>query len=343
MLVLVLGPQPDSALHLLDHVREYLQRTLCVTIGVCPPGTGYQWWRWEQGLLTKVLTIGTVTPPRIAQLAEIPPPLLLVTEYVSPSLAEQLRRAGICYADRAGNAWLRWGQPQWLVLLQGFRRLPLPCPTVSASIRSAQMRFVFQLLTSPALPSYAPASLATHTGLKLALVERLILQLQQQELWLPTGPGHLAPQMAPLARYWVSHYPEALRPRLNPQRYRWSNPQQTAATLAQLRFPPDTWWSGETAANLLLAEEALPTSFVIYSRQIRPRLAEQLGLVPHNRGNVEILTPFFSQVPPASAAFSCVDPMLVYTDLLLLPTAPGRQLQQRFKQRFLSALLRAAG
>ena len=67
--------------------------------------------RWAQQA-----NIGTI----VAQLRRMPPPALLVADYVNPNMADRLREAGAQFIDAAGNAYLN--EKTFFVFVKGNRK-----------------------------------------------------------------------------------------------------------------------------------------------------------------------------------------------------------------------------
>ncbi|GAB3243536.1 type IV toxin-antitoxin system AbiEi family antitoxin [Hymenobacter seoulensis] len=331
-----------ATVSLLTQVREKLAHTLGVPIRVQEAADVAseveQHWFWEPSVAFHVRACSCLSAHQIARYAHQHPRQLLVTEFVSAEIGEQLRAARICYADSAGNAWLCCAQPQVLVHLQGNPPHRAATAPVSASIVATQMRFAFQLITGPQPYAHTAEALSSISGIKLALVERFISNLQHQGLW-HLDDQHRLDSLPQLAQAWQKQYATSLRNRLNPQRYRWRDPAMATKMLESQALPAGSWWSGEVAAGQLLGQPVSPTAYILYTRQPRPNLAERMGLIPHSKGNVEVLNPFFSDVPLSAAYGQCVDPFLIHSDLLLSESSVSQAMATALRRQFLPKLL----
>jgi hypothetical protein len=305
-----------------------------------PPGVV---WMLGQHAVFQVTVWARLLPGKWPQLAptaaSTTPPTarpLLVTEYVEETMGEQLRAQGICYLDAAGNAWLQHPAARELfVLVQGRPRYKRPV-VPGAAFRRDGLRVVFRALTHPPALARPDTELAAELGLTPHVLAGVLADLQAQGL-LASAPRRLLVSPA-LVERWVSAYGPGLRPRLNPERYRWLDPARAAHWR---ELPLGHWgaWSGEAAAQLLLGEEGeLPTRLIIYSAEDREALCQRLGLKPHPRGQVELLRPFGEAFAPPQPGPACVHPLVVCADLRLTPTPAAASLAQRLAQRYLAGL-----
>jgi hypothetical protein len=265
-------------------------------------------------------------------------PQLLVCDYVSDELGKQLRARGICYADAVGNAWVSHPETELLAVIQGCARPKVEAQSVSSGLQVDHMRLLFQLIVEPVIATYSAPDLAAHTNIPLVVVTRVLRSLTAQGMWLDDAALGLG-KLRDLATYWVSHYSKTLRNRLNGHRYRWRDPA-AQANWHRLSLPADSLWSGEAAAHQLLAKAELPTSFTLYSRLPRLKLAQHLGLVPHTHGNIELLNSFFPTTSFTATDRQCVRPFLVYADLLERQVPHCEELAQQIYNQFLVNLLK---
>lgn len=264
---------------------------------------------------------------------------LLVTEYVEDAMGEQLREEGICYLDLAGNTWLQHPAARELcVLIQGRPRYRKPVK-LGMAFRRDGLRLLFHVLTQPQVLAYDDARLAAHVGLTPHVLTTVLTDLEAQGL-LTHEPRQLTVSPG-LVERWVNAYGPSLRPRLNPERYRWLDPAQ-AANWRELPLGRWSAWSGEAAAQLLLGEcGEQPSQFIIYSAENRANLCNRLGLRPHPQGKVELLRPFSDFYALPQAASSSVHPLVAYADLLLTQTLPAAGLAQRLAHQHLADLMPA--
>ncbi|RZK52950.1 MAG: hypothetical protein EOO59_13030 [Hymenobacter sp.] len=188
----------SSASHsLLERVRQRLQHNLAVPIRPQAAGPA-ETQVWQIGSAIRLLATppaGSAGPPAGPAAAD-DCPTLLVYDYVPGQLGAQLRAQGICYADAAGNAWLR--HPALLVSVQGCGRLPADEPTVASPAQHVQLlRLLFQLVVRPELAAYSVPNMAAHTQLPVAVVRQVVRSLAAQGLWNAGAPLGISPLRLP--------------------------------------------------------------------------------------------------------------------------------------------------
>ncbi len=324
---------------LLERVRQRIQRTLATRVTAYPiaaASAGGEAQVWRIGPTVRFTTIaparapsGDAPAPLPGGRAEVEGPVVTVYDYVPAELGERLRAQGICYADAAGNAWVR--HPELLIAVQGCAR-PRPAPAQPRPrLPVEHLQLLFHVLAAPAIAAYPVPALAAHTGLPPAVVVAVQQSLAAQGLWLPDP----AARLSDLAGHWLRHYPRQLRNRLNAQRYRWADPAAPGNWFDRA-LPADCLWSGEAAAHRLLAKAEAPAAFTLYSRIPRAKLLQRLGLVPHRQGNVEVLNTFFLATEFAASKPGCVPPLLVYADLLASPAPRCEALARELRAQYLA-------
>jgi hypothetical protein len=299
--------------------------------------TEAQIWQIGQGVrLLATPLAGEGAPPAGPEAGDCP--TLLVCDYVPSQLGAQLRAQGTCYADAAGNAWLR--HPALLVSVQGCARPQASELIVASPTRHVQLlRLLFHLVLQPELATHPVPTLAGQVQLPVAVVQQVLRDLAAQGFWDSGAPLGSSPLLlAAPAHYWLAHYASTLRRRLNAQRYRPRQPT-ALAEWQQRPLPAECLWGGEAAARLLLACAELPTSLTIHSHVPRAQLVQQLDLVPDTKGPLELLNAFAPATCTAPTHPRCVPPLLVYADLLAHPKPAHEALAPKLRAHYLADLL----
>ena len=241
---------------------------------------------------------------------------VLVVPYVNDAQGQQLRAQGICYLDRAGNAWLTDAAHSLAVLVQG-RTRPREAPAVAGgqAFGKTGVRLLYALLSEPKLVRESYRTIANRTGLPVATVGRLLLSLQAQGYLVNETPRRLV-DVKELRGRWLAAYGEIVRPKLVAGRYHWLDAGRARDGWQALELPAGTRWGSEPAAHLLLNGYLLPQDFTLYSAATRGELMRALRLVPDPAGAVQVLVPLEGG-DVASPRSDCVPPLLVYADLIL--------------------------
>jgi hypothetical protein len=268
-------------------------------------------------------TLGAVVTQlrKTAAVADRPP--LLVTSYITPSMADQLKGLDQQFADAAGNAYLTG--PGMLVFVTG--RKPEQNTKVARPGRAfatAGLKVTFALLCNPALVTAPHRAIATAADVALGVVPAVLKDLQQLgyvgDLKGKRGTRRLF-NVPRLLAQWAETYAHLLRPRTLIGRYYvqdlddwedWHLSQQGAL------------WGGEPAAAIL-TEYLRPGELTIYAQELPGTLAARQKFrkeaAPGQTAVVEVRKHFWN-FPADPRHPGLVPPLLVYADLLA--TGDGR-------------------
>ncbi|WP_296228635.1 type IV toxin-antitoxin system AbiEi family antitoxin [Ralstonia sp. UBA689] len=251
-----------------------------------------------------------------AQLAEQAGAGLLVTQHLSPQLAEHSRQLGLQFIDTAGNAYLC--ADGLYVFVNGRKPSGLQPRTVQRSAGNATaLRMTFALLSAPALLQASYRDIAQAAGIALGSVGAVFADLAARGLLIesPKGRRWAAPER--VLDEWVASYPTVLRPKLHARRFRARDPAWWEhARLDGLHAS----WGGEVAAARMTGylKPATQTLYVEPDamRDTLRELASTHQLQAQANGPIELLERFW-QLPPDTPAESAIaPPILVYADLI---------------------------
>lgn len=233
---------------------------------------------------------------------------LLVADYVTPPMAERLRKEGIWFADAAGNAYIE--EPPLLVWIIGRPRVRER--TRKAEYRAFQpggLRVLFALLCQPELIEQPYRKIAEYAGVAHGTVGWVMAELPEHGFLTEYRKRRVLVQQERLLVQWAEAYARTLRPKL---------------LLAQYRAEEIAWWEdmdaeafdyllGGEAAGARLTRYLRPERITLYGKQINQKLAARHALRPAENGNVEILEQFWNF--PANTP-GIVPKPLIYADLL---------------------------
>ena len=194
------------------------------------------------------------------------------------------------------------------------------------------LQVFYALLAEPKLVREPYRGIAARTGLPVATVGRLLLNLQIQGYLAAETPRQLL-KTKELRERWLAAYGEVVRPKLVAGRYRWLEAERGRDGWQALELPAGTRWGGEPAAHLLLEGYLLPQDFTLYSTATRPELMRALRLVPDPAGAVQVLVPLAGG-DVASPRPDCVPPLLVYADLLLSGDPRNREVANLLNAKY---------
>lgn len=268
-------------------------------------------------------------------------PLLLVTYYVTPPMAEKLRTLEQQFVDVAGNAYLEG--PGVLVYVTGRKGEDLQGePRPGRAFTTAGLKVLFALICDPELAGAPYRTIAAAAGVALGAVPPVLGDLRRQRYLLVGDKKRRLLTTRRLLDDWALAYARTLR----------------AKTLAAIYFAPkfETWpdweldpkqarWGGEPAANLLVGY-LRPGVLTIYAHKLPPRLAVEQRLVAAGHLTqerlVEVRRPFWGEALKFEGQPKTVPPALVYADLLATGDARCIETAQMVYDQFLARLFPAA-
>lgn len=290
----------------------------------------------------------TVTPAtmgatlaQLKDLAEVGQPVLLVTDYLTPPVAEKLHEAKQQFADAAGNAYL--DAAGLLVYINGRKPKKTRAATdVGQTITVNGLKILFALLCDPVLAEAPHRAIAAAAGVALGAVPPVLQGLRQTGHLLVVGKGRRLNTTKRLLDEWALLYARKLRTKTLQATYatptfdNWRDWQVN---------PDEARWGGEPA-GALLTDYLRPGNLTLYTERLPPRLMVKqrmvlAGLLTTER-LVEIRKPFWGPVVNTGARADTVPPVLVYADLLA--TGDGRCMEtaQMVYDRYLARLLPTA-
>lgn len=262
----------------------------------------------------------------LLQKDKLPYPMLLVTDYVTTWMAEQLKKEDIQFIDVAGNAYIN--QPPFYIFIKG-NRPPDVFPRLTRAFKPTGLKVIYAFLCNPDLLNKTYRDIARTADVALGTVGWIIRDLKEMGYLLDMGKrGYKLIRKEDLLTRWLTDYPEKLRPKL---------------LLGRFRGPQDWWqhknldlqyaqWGGEVAAAKL-TKYLKPQIITIYitPQQLTPLLTEN-RLKKDPEGDIEILRRFWTHtlflweyrrkklpVPMAMGRpvlEDVVNPVLIYADLM---------------------------
>lgn len=256
-------------------------------------------------------TLGAV----VHQLRHLGPNTMLVTDYVTPNLADELRNREVHFMDAAGNAYL--ATPDFMVWVKGERPRVAPEAPVGTgrAFTATGLQVLFALLCAPERVVLPYREIAKLAGVAHGTVGWVMAELPRLG-FLATVPQHgrRLVNVETLLAQWTEAYARTLRPKMVLGRYR-AETLEWATTDNALRY--DLALGGEPAAAQL-TQHLRPGTATFYGNRIEPRLLLERRLRPDAAGNVEVLRRFWAFTDDKPGL---VPTLLVYADLLAIGDA----------------------
>lgn len=236
-------------------------------------------------------------------------PALLITDYVTPPLAEKLKARDIAFLDAAGNAYL--DQPPIYVWIKGERPKDKP-PADKVTGRAFQasgLKVLFALLCHPEWVAEPYREIARLAGVAHGTVGWVMADLPKLGFLAEINGERRLLQPELLLKRWAEAYARTLRPKL---------------VIDRLRTDEQRWWAklkpekykleiGAEVAAERLTKVLRPETVTLYGEKTNPRLLIDYKLRRDPYGPVEILQRFWNFQAPEKG-FTPYP--LIYADLL---------------------------
>lgn len=270
--------------------------------------------------------------------AEAKQPALLVTDYVTPPMADIIREAGFEFLDAAGNAYLN--RPGILLFHTGFKP-----QTKAAAFKPNQLftntalKILFALICKPELAAATQRELAQAANVALGAAPAVLAHMRGEGLLLGATAQKRRFRLTKRALDdWALGYARTLRPKTLLGVYDATGFDQWK----EWKLDAHTRWGGEPAANLLV-QYLKPGVLTLYTPKLPAKLMAAQRMTrarfPLEERVVEIRQPFWGKAIDAAAEANTVPPALVYADLLATGDARCIETAQLVYEKYLDRLI----
>ncbi|HWP93534.1 MAG TPA: type IV toxin-antitoxin system AbiEi family antitoxin [Thermodesulfobacteriota bacterium] len=271
----------------------------------------------------------------LAKFAQFHLKRIIVTDYINPNLAEQLRKLDIPFIDMAGNAYIN--EPPVFIFIKGNKQA-IEVLTKKRKIRAFQptgLKVVFAFLCQPELVNAPYREIAKKAKVALGTVGWAIRDLNAAGFLIGTKKrGRRLINKRKLLDRWTETYPENLRPKLMLGRFQANEDEWWKFTQIQ---DFDAYWGGEVAAAKT-TQYLRPEIVTIYVKNDPTRLLLQKKLAKKPNGNVEILKAFW-EIEYNWPYKDLVPPILIYADLIATGDARNTETAKIIYERELARLI----
>ena len=247
----------------------------------------------------------------VQQLRKFPQRGILVTQYITPQMADLLKEMDIPFVDAAGNAYIN--EPPLFIFIKGNKLADIYRPgPLTRAFRPAGLQVVFVLLCNPGLENAPFREINKAAAVALGTVGWVMRDLKQMGYLIDMRKrGRRLIRKENLLTQWVTTYPEQLRPKQIIGSYKATNYNWWKNTdLKTFK----AYWGGEIAAAML-TKYLKPQNTTIYTTQPLGKLLLKNKIKKDPDGDIEILKVFweFEYNWPHR---NLVHPLLIYADLL---------------------------
>ncbi len=249
--------------------------------------------------------------------------LLLLADYVNPSLGDQLKGAGINFIDTAGNLFLK-REPGLYLYVEGKKPAVSIKEKPSRMFQPSGLTLLFGLLVEPESVNQSYRQVAQTNGVALGTVGWVKRDLREQGYLEPIGKDRFRLiRRKDLLDGWVQGYASRLRPKIFLGEYRDLANDLDAVVNAfrQYSLQQRLSWglSGGFGADEL-AHHYRGETLTLFVETWKPETAlKELRWLPVDGGPITILkgfSPRVFQVWGKQARYPVVHPLLLYAELL---------------------------
>jgi hypothetical protein len=256
----------------------------------------------------------------VAQLRRHNQPAMLVTRYVTPTVAEHLKALDVAFLDMVGNTYIN--APGFFVYVTG--RKPPPIEEKARPVKAFRptgLQVVFALLCRPELVNAPYRDIAKAANVALGTVGWVMYDLRGLNYIVERGKRERKfLNKRKLLDAWVTAYAQQLRPKLYIGRFR----ARVADWWKDVNWKEFNAFLGGEPAAAKLTGYLKPETAMIYAAHDIHELLIKYHLKKDPQGDVEILKAFWHfkylwNYPDLTP------PLLIYADLLA--TADERNIE----------------
>ena len=263
---------------------------------------------------------------------------MIVTDYVNPVLANELKELDIAFLDTSGNAYVN--DPPIFVFLKGNRPVKRPWgeQKLMQTFAPTRLKVLFALLCNPGLLDLPYRDIAKAADVALGTVGWVLTDLREQGYLLKTNRTRRLLRTRELTHRWVEAYPVKLRPKQIIERFQ--SPAQNwwqEVNIDEYK----AFWGGEIAAHRLTGY-LKPATATIYAHDIPNKLIFENRLRKDPKGDVEILRIFWTPTTLNqghenwSKKPGLAPELLIYADLMATGDARNIETAKQIENEYLS-------
>ena len=250
--------------------------------------------------------------PVVQQITKNKEKRIIITKYVTPQIADQLKENNVPFIDTAGNAYIK--EPNLYIFIKGNRPAEMPKDKLQTrAFLPTGLQVIYALLCNPKLEDANYREIARVADVALGTVGWVMQDLKKMGYVVDMGRrGRRLIQKEKLLTRWVTAYAEQLRPKKIIGRYDAVDPD----FWKYKNLPVDkAYWGGEVAAaklnkylkpeivTIYTTEEAALNRYIIENR-----------IKKDPDGKIEILETFW-EAGQQRPYHHLVHPLLIYADL----------------------------
>lgn len=263
---------------------------------------------------------------------------MLVSDYISPAIADKLKEQKTWFADETGNIYIDIPGRIFIFNVGNKRKA---VAKVTPLVSAANARVFFFLLKSGAKVTGSYRHLANEAVVSLGKMSQAIKELQRRRIIVIQKSGLEILQPLKLLELWVQSYTEKLKPQMHKGTYTWKHGNDFSQLETPGNYPGGATWIGGERAAELMTDYLKPDSMDLWTQEENiHQLSKSYKLMESARGHIRIYTVFSETMSGGDAEgkdfmLQLVHPLIVYADLLGIPDARCHETAQMLKDKYL--------
>jgi len=234
-------------------------------------------------------------------------PLLLIAEFIYPSIMEEFAKQGFNVLDSSGNCNIN--TPKFFLKIKGQKSKPAKERKMRA-FQETGLKLIFFLLRDKENVNLPYRTIAERTHISLGSIKKAFEDLAAQNFILVTETKRLLKERKRLLEMWIPAYQQTLKPKLLLDSFAFSDSEKQNAW-REMQLPVGMAWGGEAGANLI-DNYLYPGAFEIYT-DISAKMLLKTGFVtPKEDGIIKVYQRFWIDNQEENIAPA----LLIYADLI---------------------------
>lgn len=251
--------------------------------------------------------------------------MLIISEYISPAIAEFFKNNSISYIDVRGSIFLVQDQ---LYLFVKTEQNTFDNLNYGYAFEKAGLKLLLYILQNPDLLNLNYRQIADIVNISTGSISKILKDLKHSGFYYERNGKRIIRKHQELLAQWVTAFGRKLRPDHYIGKYRAQiNP-------GSMTLPPNTFWSGEYAAELLKLN-LISQNKTMYTSLSPVEFIKELRLIPDVNGNIELLKTFWNTEELSIELSNTAPIIIVYADLMLSESSRNHEIAGEIYERYL--------
>lgn len=271
-------------------------------------------------------------------------PFLLMSEYVNPSIAEDLKQNGIHFIDCQGNAYIDVNEYIY-INVQGRKKEHTSEQKTTTLFQPTGMRLLFVLLAYPDRLNTTLRELKNLAGISFGQTQAGMKELKAKELVFKNKKGKLKfLDKKSLLEKWLEYYADRLRPKLILGSYKVAPSIESEISQKLndlLKGEQDSYATGGSlGADHLLRYYRGPSTEIFIRPELLYKVQSELKLMEAKETNMTLFNLFSPLIIyKANTPFSVAHPLFLYAELLHQSVSRAHETAELIYNTYLRSLI----